>query len=101
MEPGGARRRRTHRTVNQQNKITQRSACSNTELSASMEPNVTVDQSFCCIGGVVDSVVMVRAQEYAVVEVGLPSLRPGHPMVCLAPGAGDVAPFGAACLVAE
>ena len=65
-------------------------------LSASVEPDVAGGESFGAVGLFVDAVVVVAAEEDAVVEVGQPAEQPGVPVVGLAPGPGDVAALGPA-----
>src|SRR5690606_35736721 len=70
-------------------------------LAPPVEPDVSVGHPFGRPGGVVDSVVVMAAQEDTVLDVGRASGAPGGPVVGLGPGAGDVAACGATSLVAQ
>lgn len=67
-----------------------------------MEPDVSAGEALGAVVGVVDPMVVVAAEELAVVEVGAAAGPPRvAAVVGLAPGAGDVAALGAARPVAE
>ena len=66
-----------------------------TGLSASMEPEVAVGKPVGAVPGVVDAMVVVAAEQQRVGEVGAAGGRPGHEVVGLGPGAGDVAALSA------
>ena len=66
-----------------------------------MEAEVSVGEAVGAVARVVGSVVVVAADEDAVVEVGGAAVVPGVEVVGFAPGAGGVASFGTTGLVAD
>ena len=66
-----------------------------------MEAVVAVGEALEAPVGFVGAVVVVAAEQDAVVEVGAAGGRPGVEVVGFAPGAGGVAAFGAAGRVAD
>lgn len=84
MPRAGFARRRTHRL-----RMTRRAA---NDLSASVEPDVAVGEPLGAVAGVVGTVVVMAAEQLALVEVGAAALGPGiAAVVRFAPGPGDVA----------
>ena len=66
-----------------------------------VEPDVAVGEAVVEVAVVVRSMVVVRAEEDAVGEVGLAALEPRDQVVGLAPRGGDVTSLGAAVLVTD
>ena len=63
-------------------------------LSASVEAEVTVREAIGSVGRVVDPMVVVAAEQDAVVDVRATAVLPRMQVVGLAPGGGDVAALG-------
>jgi hypothetical protein len=59
-----------------------------------VEADVAIGEAIGSVGRVVDPMVVVAAEQDAVVEVGAPAVLPRMQVVGLAPGGGDVAALG-------